>query len=106
MSFILTIFKTLFGGLCKFVYDVFDGLPSIPEVNVAIETFDLLTAVSLAQNFFLPMDTIQEIFTGILSFYSLRVLLAILRSEWGKQLISSLVGKFNGLIGLIMKFTK
>lgn len=106
MNFILTIFKTIVGGLCKFIFNIFDSLPSIPDVVVALDTFDLITMVSAAQNFFLPVDTISNIVGGIVGFYALKLLLSLLRSDWFKHLLSSVVGKFNGLLGLIMKFIK
>lgn len=104
MSLIFTFLKFIFGGLCKFVYNLFDKLPTIPEVQVSIETFDLFTSVGLALDYFLPMKAIGEILSSILGFYALKVLLSILRSEWGKQLALSLVSKFNDVIGSIISF--
>ncbi len=102
--FILKILKFLFTGICKFVYNIFDKLPTIPEVDVALDTLDLFTSVGLALNYFLPMKVIGQIVFSIVGFYALKVLLTILRSEWGKRLFEALIGKLNGVVGTILSF--
>lgn len=87
-------------GLSKFVCNIFSGFPVIPSAVVALDTFDLVTEVVIACNYFLPMDTIAFIISNVIGWYALKLVIVFMKSDLGHSLAKLVVGKLNSLAGI------
>ena len=99
----LELLEKIWSVILKFVYNLVSFLPEVPSPAVALDTLDLVTEAGVACRYFLPTDTIAELTIATLGVYGLKVIVAILRSEFAQSLLKAALTKLTGVLGIFFK---